>query len=78
MSNGQLTCRFCGDRHKADSRKFPLVLYGDQDIIDKETRQIVGRKKVIIGYVCRKCKGKYDRHRQQQQQQQQVARRKDG
>lgn len=51
----QLSCRFCGGRYKANSRNFPLALYGDRDIIDKETKRIVGRKRVIIGYACTKC-----------------------
>lgn len=52
---GQLSCRLCGGRYKATAKNFPLVLYGDRDIIDKKTKRVVGKTRVIIGYACKKC-----------------------
>ena len=55
----QIACYFCRTMHKARSDKWPLVIYGDRKIIDKKTKQMTGRQRVIIGYVCKKCKAKY-------------------
>lgn len=54
----QLNCNFCGDRHKATQKNFPLILLSDRDIVDKKTKRVVGKTRVIVGVVCRKCRGK--------------------
>lgn len=59
--SAQLRCRFCHTSHRAREDKFPLALYGDRNIIDKETKRVVGKTKIIIGYACCKCRRKYDK-----------------
>lgn len=47
--------------HKATSTNFPIALYSEQEVfigVGKK-RKSRGIKKVIVGYVCKKCFGKH-------------------
>lgn len=56
-----LRCRLCGDLHKADSKHFPITLYGNCEMFTGKglKRKSIGVKRVVIGYACSKCQTKY-------------------
>lgn len=60
---GSLCCKACGARHKATSRNFPIVLYNKQEVFQGAglKRKSLGKKKVVVGYICRKCTRTYSK-----------------
>ncbi len=60
-----LICKACKTSHKATNENFPIVLHGDIEMFEGKgkNRKSVGPKRVVVGYICKKCLGK---HRQQE------------
>lgn len=60
MAKIKIICRFCRGEHKFSPKKFPLVLYGNQEVFEGrgKKRKSLGWKKVVIGYACKKCYAK--------------------